>query len=121
MEQRLGKVALDQDESFLLAVKAELLSLRKRIRHETLQKLELLKQIKEYRVKEASNVAITVVGKKDCSTQTIDENNLDEELQARKKAIKGKNLKLTLPELDDDSYDEQVIALRVQTGGPSQV
>ena len=50
---------LDQDETFLTAVKAELLGLRKRLRHETLQKLELLKQIKEYRDKDAA--AVTVV------------------------------------------------------------
>ena len=62
---------LDQDEAFLTAVKTELLSLRKRVRHETLQKLELLKQIKEYREKESSTTPkrkkkITV----DNSTQT---------------------------------------------------
>ena len=45
---------LEQDETFLKAVKAELLGLRKRVRHETLQKLELLKQMKEYREKEAN-------------------------------------------------------------------
>ena len=62
---------MDQDEAFLTAVKTELLSLRKRVRHETLQKLELLKQIKEYREKESSTTPkrkkkITV----DNSTQT---------------------------------------------------
>ena len=51
-EEKLNKVPLEQDETFLKTVKSELLGLRKRIRHETLQKLELLKQIKQYREKE---------------------------------------------------------------------
>ena len=51
-QSRLAKVPLDQDETFLKAVKAELLSLRKRVQHETLQKLELLKQIKQYKDKD---------------------------------------------------------------------
>ena len=33
---RLSKIPLDQDEAFLVAVKAELLGLRQRIKHETL-------------------------------------------------------------------------------------
>ena len=35
-QSRLAKVPLDQDENFLKSVKAELLSLRKRVQHETL-------------------------------------------------------------------------------------
>ena len=35
-QSRLAKVPLDQDETFLKSVKAELLSLRKRVQHETL-------------------------------------------------------------------------------------
>ena len=35
-QQKLNKVPLEQDETFLKAVKAELLGLRKRVRHETL-------------------------------------------------------------------------------------
>ena len=35
-EEKLAKVPLDQDETFLKAVKNELLALRKRVRHETL-------------------------------------------------------------------------------------
>ena len=66
----MGNVPLDQDEAFLTAVKTELLSLRKRVRHETLQKLELLKQIKEYREKESliKLKSVTVVASKvDCA------------------------------------------------------
>ena len=51
-QSRLAKVPLEEDEAFLKSVKAELLSLRKRVQHETLQKLELLKQIKQYKDKE---------------------------------------------------------------------
>ena len=43
----MAKIPLTEDEKFLSAVKEQLLSLRKRIRHETLQKLELLKKLKE--------------------------------------------------------------------------
>ena len=39
-------------------MKTELLGLRKRLRHETLQKLELLKQIKEYRDKESAGTVV---------------------------------------------------------------
>lgn len=42
-KEKLQKIPLDQDEAFLMAIKEELLGLRKRVRHETLQKLELLK------------------------------------------------------------------------------
>ena len=65
-QQKLSKVPLEQDETFLKAVKAELLGLRKRVRHETLQKLELLKQMKQYREKEANQQkAAAVAAEKD--------------------------------------------------------
>ena len=51
MEQKFAKIPLEENQSFLEEVKAQLLSLRKRIRHETLQKLELLRQFKDVKLK----------------------------------------------------------------------
>ena len=49
----MDKIPLADDEAFLKAIKDELLGLKKRLRHETLQKLQLLKQIKEFRTRES--------------------------------------------------------------------
>lgn len=47
IESKLGKIPLEQDADFLKAIKVELIGLQRRIRHETLQKLELVKKMKE--------------------------------------------------------------------------
>mmetsp|Transcript_46300 Transcript_46300/g.61289 ORF Transcript_46300/g.61289 Transcript_46300/m.61289 type:complete len:107 (-) Transcript_46300:72-392(-) len=52
LTQRLNKVPLEEDEAFLKAVKQELLGLMNRVRSETKQKLELLKQLMQYRERE---------------------------------------------------------------------
>ena len=48
----MDKIPLAEDEEFLKVIKEELLGLKKRLRHETLQKLQLLKQIKDFRTRE---------------------------------------------------------------------
>ena len=50
--ERLGKIPVEQDEQFLKAIKQELLGLMNRVRSETKQKLELLKQLQIYRERE---------------------------------------------------------------------
>ena len=47
----MNKIPLAEDKEFLEAIKDEMLGLKKRLRHETLQKLQLLKQIKEFRTR----------------------------------------------------------------------
>lgn len=49
LREKLQKVPLADDEQFLAGVKEELQGLRKRVRIEILQKLQLLKQLKAYK------------------------------------------------------------------------
>ena len=67
--EKLDNIPLSEDVEFLEAIKEELLGLKKRLRHETLQKLQLLKQIKEFKTREseliekAERLAIVEEGK----------------------------------------------------------
>lgn len=57
--ERLGKIPVEQDEQFLKAIKQELLGLMNRVRSETKQKLELLKQLQIYRERERNKQCTT--------------------------------------------------------------
>ena len=53
VRERLDRVPIEQDDAFLKAIKAELLSMMNRVRSETKQKLELLKQLRVLKEKES--------------------------------------------------------------------
>ena len=74
---RLGKIPLEQDEQFLKAIKQELLGLMNRVRSETKQKLELLKQLQVYRERERN---------KHCATIAVQCDLYDEKTPATRKA-----------------------------------
>ena len=51
VQQKLAKIPLSEDEQFLEAVKNQLYELKSRLKHEILQKFQLLKQLNEMKQK----------------------------------------------------------------------